>query len=148
MSNPHRTRVKICGITSVADALLAVEYGCDAIGLVFYAPSPRYVTAQKAAEIVAALPPFISAVGLFVDASANEIKSIFNHRICRINFFIRFFGNTVRASNIKIYTTFRSQVSYASFLISYTGIFFFTCFSVQQYNRFRTTFNTQIANVF
>ena len=76
MNKPFRTRVKICGITSVDDALLAVEYGYDAIGLVFYAPSPRYVSAQKAAEIVAALPPFVSTVGLFVDANQDEIKSI------------------------------------------------------------------------
>ena len=71
-----RTRVKICGITSVEDALIAVEHGCDAIGLVFYAPSPRYVSPQKAAEIVAAIPPFVSAVGLFVNATDVELKSI------------------------------------------------------------------------
>lgn len=71
-----RTRVKICGITSVEDALIAVEHGCDAIGLVFYAPSPRYVSPQKAAEIVAAIPPFVSAVGLFVNATDAELKSI------------------------------------------------------------------------
>lgn len=71
-----KTRVKICGITSVEDALLAVANGCDAIGLVFYQPSPRYVTPQKAAEIVSALPPFVATVGLFVDASQNNIESI------------------------------------------------------------------------
>ena len=71
-----RTRVKICGITSVEDALIAIEHGCDAIGLVFYAPSPRYVSPQKAAEIVAAIPPFVSAVGLFVNATDVELKSI------------------------------------------------------------------------
>ncbi len=70
------TRVKICGITSVEDALTAVAYGCDAIGLVFYAPSPRYVSLEKAAEIVAALPPFVSAVGLFVDATQDKVKSV------------------------------------------------------------------------
>ena len=71
-----RTRVKICGITTVEDALVAIAHGCDAIGLVFYAPSPRYVTPQKAAEIVAAMPPFVSAVGLFVNASEAEINAI------------------------------------------------------------------------
>jgi len=65
-----RTRIKICGITCVEDALLAVEYGADAIGLVFYEPSPRYVTVEKAQEIVANMPPFVAKVGLFVNADA------------------------------------------------------------------------------
>lgn len=72
------TRVKICGITRVEDALAAVEHGCDAIGLVFYRHSPRCVEIERAAEIVAQLPPFVSAVGLFVDASAAEIGSVLN----------------------------------------------------------------------
>ncbi len=76
MSIKLRTRVKICGITSVEDALMAVAYGCDAIGLVFYAPSPRYVSPEQAAKIVAALPPFFTAVGLFVDATQAEIQSV------------------------------------------------------------------------
>lgn len=71
-----RTRVKICGITRVEDALAAVQQGCDAIGLVFYEQSSRYVEAHRAAEIVAALPPFVSSVGLFVDASVAVVKSV------------------------------------------------------------------------
>ncbi len=71
-----RTRVKICGITRVEDALAAVEHGCDAIGLVFYEKSPRCVQVQRAAEIVAALPPFVSAVGLFVNASAEQVGAV------------------------------------------------------------------------
>jgi phosphoribosylanthranilate isomerase len=71
-----RTRVKICGITSVPDALAAVESGCDAIGLVFYKPSPRNVDTEVAAEIVSHLSPFVAAVGLFVDASEQEIKAV------------------------------------------------------------------------
>lgn len=76
MSVKLRTRVKICGITSIEDALMAVAHGCDAIGLVFYAPSPRYISPEKAAEIVAALPPFVTTVGLFVDATKIEIESV------------------------------------------------------------------------
>jgi phosphoribosylanthranilate isomerase len=69
------TAVKICGITRVEDALAATRAGAHAIGLVFYAPSPRYVTPSKAAEIIRALPPFVTAVGLFVDASADDVRS-------------------------------------------------------------------------
>ncbi|MEO8418210.1 MAG: phosphoribosylanthranilate isomerase [Methylophilaceae bacterium] len=71
-----RTRIKICGITRVEDALTAVQHGCDAIGLVFYAPSPRNVSPRQAAEIVARLPAFITAVGLFVDAPPAEINAV------------------------------------------------------------------------
>ena len=68
---PRRTRIKICGITRVDDALTAAAAGADAIGLVFYAPSPRAVTVAQARAICAALPPFVNTVGLFVDASCN-----------------------------------------------------------------------------
>ena len=73
---PMRTRVKICGITRPDDALEAVRQGADAIGLVFYPPSPRAVTASQAAEILALLPPFVTVVGLFVNASRQEIAEV------------------------------------------------------------------------
>ena len=69
-----RTRVKICGITRIEDALEAVKQGADAIGLVFYPPSPRHVTPELAAEIVKKIPAFVSVVGLFVDADPAEIE--------------------------------------------------------------------------
>jgi phosphoribosylanthranilate isomerase len=72
----RRTRIKICGITRIDDALAAAAAGADAIGLVFYAPSPRAVNIERAAAICAALPPFIGTVGLFVDASAEAVAAV------------------------------------------------------------------------
>ena len=74
--SPRRTRVKICGITRVEDGLAAVAAGADAIGLVFYAASPRAVSVDQAEAICAALPPFVAVVGLFVDAGADQIARV------------------------------------------------------------------------
>ncbi|MEQ3637611.1 phosphoribosylanthranilate isomerase [Alcanivorax sp.] len=69
-------RVKVCGITRIEDALAAANAGADAIGLVFYGPSPRVVTVAQAANICARLPPFITTVALFVDASREEVERV------------------------------------------------------------------------
>ena len=69
-------RSKICGITRIEDALIAAEAGADAIGLVFYAKSPRAVSIQQARDIVAALPAFVTTVGLFVNASREELNDV------------------------------------------------------------------------
>lgn len=71
-----RTRSKICGITSVADAKAACDAGADAIGLVFYKKSPRYVKPEVARAICETLPPFVTAVGLFVDMDRDVLESI------------------------------------------------------------------------
>jgi phosphoribosylanthranilate isomerase len=71
-----RTRVKFCGITRNEDALAAAQLGVDAIGLVFFAPSPRAVTIDQARAIVAGLPPFVSTVALFVNAAVGEVSSV------------------------------------------------------------------------
>lgn len=68
-------RVKYCGITNLEDAQHAAALGVDALGFVFYRPSPRFVTPAAAAEIISALPPFVSAVGLFVNATAADIEA-------------------------------------------------------------------------
>ena len=70
-----RTRVKICGITRRQDAEFAVEMGVDALGFVFYSPSPRAVTIAQVKDIIEGLPPFVSIVALFVDASEEEVNN-------------------------------------------------------------------------
>ncbi len=71
-----RTRVKICGFTREQDVAAAIAAGADALGLVFYPKSPRYVTPARAAQLLAHLPPFVSSVGLFVNASVDEIREV------------------------------------------------------------------------
>jgi phosphoribosylanthranilate isomerase len=70
------TAVKICGLTRLDDALLAARLGARALGFVFYQRSPRHVTPAQAAAIVHRLPPFVTAVGLFVNADAAEVRRV------------------------------------------------------------------------
>ncbi len=69
-------RIKICGITREEDAIAAARLGVDAIGLVFYARSPRHVSIETARRLVRVLPPFVSVVALFVDPSREEVESV------------------------------------------------------------------------
>ena len=71
-----RTRVKICGITRTADAAAAARAGADAIGLVFYPPSPRFLSIERAREIRDALPPFVQTVALFVNADGAQVSQV------------------------------------------------------------------------
>ncbi|HOI52207.1 MAG TPA: phosphoribosylanthranilate isomerase [Azonexus sp.] len=70
-----KTRIKICGLTREADVDAAVAAGADAIGFVFYPPSPRYVTPERAAELACRVPPFVDVVGLFVNATADDVAT-------------------------------------------------------------------------
>lgn len=70
------TRIKICGITRAEDAHAAVAAGADALGFVFYPPSPRYIDPAAAAAIIDTLPPLVLSVGLFVNASRTEVESV------------------------------------------------------------------------
>ena len=71
-----RTRIKICGLTRPQDVRAAVASGADAIGFVFYPPSPRAVSIEQAAELVALLPPFVVSVGLFVNPAHGEVETV------------------------------------------------------------------------
>lgn len=73
---PPRTRIKLCGLSRPEDVEHAAALGADAIGLVFYPKSPRAVTVAQAAELARAVPPFVSVVGLFVNATAEEIEAV------------------------------------------------------------------------
>jgi phosphoribosylanthranilate isomerase len=72
----ERTRVKICGLREPEHARVAADAGADAVGVVFHKPSPRYVEPAAAAAVVAALPPYVTAVGLFVNEPADSLRAI------------------------------------------------------------------------
>lgn len=76
LRSQSRTRVKICGLSQVQDAQAAIAAGADALGVVFYAPSPRCVSVQQAADIAAAVPVFVDLVGLFVNPSVAEVEAV------------------------------------------------------------------------
>lgn len=74
VSSRWPVRVKICGITREEDARGAVEAGAHALGFVFYPPSPRHISPEAAASIISTLPPFVTAVGLFVNSPRDEVE--------------------------------------------------------------------------
>ncbi|MBI5374161.1 MAG: phosphoribosylanthranilate isomerase [Candidatus Schekmanbacteria bacterium] len=76
-------KIKICGITTIEDALFCVENGADALGFIFYRKSKRFIEPEAAAQIISRIPPFISSVGVFVDEERSTILNI--HNTCHLN---------------------------------------------------------------
>lgn len=70
------TRIKICGLTRAEDMQVAIEAGADALGLVFYPPSPRFIDPEQAVRLAGMAPPFVSVVGLFVNAEAKQVSEL------------------------------------------------------------------------
>ncbi len=71
----HRTRIKLCGLTRMADVQAAVAAGADALGFVFYPDSPRHVAPEVVARLLSAVPPFVTTVGLFVNAAPEQVTT-------------------------------------------------------------------------
>ena len=88
------TRIKICGLTREADVEAAVQAGADAIGFVFYAKSPRAVTPERAKALAQLLPPFVTPVGLFVNATDTELQAAFD---ALPNMLVQFHGDETPA---------------------------------------------------
>jgi len=104
-------KVKICGITNLEDALNSAAAGCDALGFVFYKKSPRYITPEKAKQIIGRLPPFILKIGVFVNAKAKTVKRI--GKFCGLDI-LQFHGNESpgfchKFKNYKIIKAFRAK---------------------------------------
>lgn len=115
------TKIKICGITNLPDARLAVELGAAALGFVFYPKSPRYVPVAKAADICNALPPFVAKVGVFVDELEFEIEKAL--RECLLNalqfhgdeppgFCQKFAAKSIKAIRVRDESSLRTAAEY------------------------------------
>jgi len=116
-----QTKIKICGITNLPDARLAVELGADALGFIFYPKSPRYIPVTKAADIGNALPPFVIKVGVFVDELEFEIEKALSE--CLLNalqfhgeeppgFCQKFAAKSIKAVRVRDESSLRAAAEY------------------------------------
>ncbi len=104
-----KTKVKICGITNLEDALVSINAGCDALGFAFFKGSPRYITPEKARKIIRSLPAYVIKIGVFVNAQEKTIKKV--ARMLGLNM-LQFHGDEsaqfcARFKNYKIIKVFR-----------------------------------------
>lgn len=115
------TKIKICGITNLDDALLAVELGADALGFVFYPRSTRYVTVRAAADICHRLPPFVTRVGVFVDELEYEIEKALHECLLTAlqfhgdeppGFCVKFAAKSIKAIRVRDETSLREAAQY------------------------------------
>ncbi len=116
-----RPRLKICGITRAEDALLAASLGVHALGFIFYKKSPRYISPERASEIIAQIPPFVQTVGVFVNEAMEKIRNIAS--FCGLNL-IQLHGNEsplfceklslacIKAFRIKDETSLKNMAAY------------------------------------
>jgi phosphoribosylanthranilate isomerase len=115
------TKIKICGITNMPDAQLAMELGADALGFIFYPKSPRYIPVTKAADICNALPPFVTKVGVFVDELEYEIEKAVGE--CLLNalqfhgeeppgFCVKFAAKSIKAIRMRDEDSLRAAAEY------------------------------------
>jgi phosphoribosylanthranilate isomerase len=143
------TRVKICGITNLEDALVAVDAGADALGFVFFRESPRHIFPEEAARIIALLPPFVQTVGLFVNQDNAAISDVAD--LCRLDL-IQLHGDetpeqchqlkrrVLKAFRIKSMTCLDPMVNYQ------TSGFLLDAYSPSAYGGTGMTFNWEIAS--
>jgi phosphoribosylanthranilate isomerase len=105
-----QVKIKVCGITNSADAIAAVEAGADALGFIFFEGSPRYVTPEKARGIIRELPPFVSKVGVFVNATPDKVgQTIEETGIDTLQFHGEEPPELCRGYNTKVIKAFRVQ---------------------------------------
>jgi phosphoribosylanthranilate isomerase len=141
-------RVKICGITNLEDALMAIEAGADALGFVFHAKSPRFITPDKAGEIIRELPPFVTTVGLFVNSDIGFVNSTVDS--CGIDI-IQLHGDEtadfcsrVNRRVVKVFRI-RNEESLAFIKDYRVSGFLFDAYSPEAYGGTGKTFNWDIA---
>jgi phosphoribosylanthranilate isomerase len=115
------TKIKICGITNLPDAQLAVELGADALGFIFYRKSPRYVKVGDAANICNALPPFVTKVGVFVDELEYEIEKALSECLLTAlqfhgeeppGFCVKFAAKSIKAIRVRDEDSLRAAAEY------------------------------------